>query len=235
MSEASFEYIGNELELFAAAKNWKGYIANLIKQYIKGDVLEAGAGIGSNTMVFFTPEVTSWLLLEPDKKFCTVLETLLAENHLPAKCFVFNGYSNELSNKFDTIIYIDVIEHIEDDKKEIDTATSLLKKGGKLIVLSPAHNFLMSPFDKAIGHFRRYSKKTIINTANENLAAVKIIYADSMGLVASLANKYFLKQQYPTKKQIHFWDTFIVPVSKIIDRILFYKAGKTIIAVWTKK
>lgn len=235
MTEASFEYIGNELELFATAKNWKQYIARLIRPYITGDVLEVGAGIGSNTLLFSTPTVKSWILLEPDKKFCQELEFFIHANSLPAGYAVFNGYTNELTQKFDTIIYIDVIEHIAEDKKELTTAASLLKKGGSLIVLSPAHNSLMSKFDKAIGHYRRYSKKMLMDISNEQLIIEKIFYTDSLGLMASFANKYLLKQAYPTKKQVAFWDTFIVPVSRLLDKLLFYKAGKTIIAVWTKK
>ena len=234
MSQAEFEYIGNELELFAAAKNWKQYAAGLIKPFIKGDVLEAGAGIGSNTTLFFTDVVTSWVLLEPDKKFAAVLEMMLQENKLPGNCSVFNGYSHQLKKKFDAILYIDVIEHIENDKAEIATAIELLNSGGHLIVLSPAHNFLRSRFDKAIGHYRRYSKKTLLDIANEKVRIEKILYADSIGLTVSLANKFLLQQQYPTKKQIHFWDSYIIPVSKILDRLLMYSAGKTVIAVWKK-
>ena len=234
MGTASFEYTGNELELFAGAKNWKAYVAEKLKPYIKGDVLEAGAGIGSNTTLFFNPEVKSWLLLEPDKNFCSRLESMIANKQLNKKCTVFNGYTQQLTEQFDCIIYIDVIEHIQDDKKEIQTATDLLNPGGTLIVLSPAHNFLMSPFDKAIGHYRRYSKKTLITTGNEKISIKKIFYLDSIGLMASLANKYFLKQDYPSKKEIAFWDSVIIPVSKFIDRILLFKAGKTIIGIWEK-
>ncbi len=234
MNGAAFEYTGNELELFAGAKNWKQYVAGLVKPFIKGDVLEAGAGIGSNTALFFTDAVNSWVLLEPDKKFCGTLETMLSENKLPNNCSIFNGRTNQLKKKFDCIIYIDVIEHIDNDKAEIATAIELLHPGGHLVVLSPAHNFLMSRFDKAIGHYRRYSKKTLLQVANEKMRIEKILYTDSMGLLASLANKFFLKQQYPTKKQLHFWDSYIIPVSKIADRILLYKTGKTVIAVWEK-
>lgn len=235
MSEASFEYIGNELELFAAAKNWKNYIAELIKPYIKDDVLEAGAGIGTNTNLFFTTEVKSWLLLEPDNNFCDELEKKKKEKLLPFQCTVFNGYTSQLQKKFDTIIYIDVLEHIEDDKKEMETAAGLLNPGGSLIVLSPAYNFLMSPFDNAIGHYRRYNKEELLSKANESLAKEKIFYADSFGLLTSLANKYLLKQQYPTKKQIAFWDSYIIPISKITDRIIFRLAGRSIIGIWKKK
>lgn len=234
MSRAPSEYIGNELELFAAAKNWKQYVASIIKPFIKGDVLEAGAGIGSNTSLFFTNNVNTWVLLEPDKKFANILKTKLAENKLPNNCAIFNGYSNQLKKKFDCIIYIDVIEHIENDIGEITTAIELLNPGGHLIVLSPAHFFLMSKFDEAIGHYRRYSKTTLLKLANEKVRIKKIVYTDSIGLIASLANKFLLKQQYPTKKQIHFWDSYVIPASKILDRILFYNAGKTVIAVWEK-
>lgn len=234
MSGEAFEYSGNELELFATAKNWKQYVASLINPFIKGDVLEAGAGIGSNTAIFFNNNVQSWLLLEPDKNFAANLETMLAQNILPSNCKVFNGFTKELKTTFDCIIYIDVIEHIENDKDEITTAIELLNSGGHLIVLSPAHRFLISPFDKAIGHYRRYSKRTLLQLANEKVNPIKVFYADSVGLMASLANKFLLKQSYPTKKQILFWDRFIIPVSMITDHVLFYKAGKTIIAVWKK-
>ena len=235
MSGASFAYIGNELELFAAAKNWKNYVAQLIKPYIKGDVLEAGAGIGTNTNLFFTPEVKSWLLLEPDKNFSIELESKINEGVLPKQCTVFNGYTSQLQKKFDAIIYIDVLEHIEDDKKEIETAASLLNPGGHLIVLSPAYNFLMSPFDRAIGHYRRYNKHELVSKASAALSIEKIFYADSIGLITSLANKCLLKQQYPTKKQIAFWDSYIIPISKITDRIILHSAGRSIIGIWKKK
>lgn len=236
MQDDPYQYIGAELELFSAAKNWKKYIAQLITPYIHGDVLEPGAGIGANTRLFFNKNVSSWVLLEPDKNFCGILLKLLSSHKLPLICSVINGTTNDIktTERFDTIIYIDVLEHIEDDKSEIVTATNLLKQNGKLILLSPAHNFLMSPFDKAIGHYRRYSKKMLLSIKDERLKTVKIMHVDSLGFFASLANKYFLKQQYPGKKQIAFWDNWMIPASKIIDRILFYGSGKTIIAVWKK-
>jgi SAM-dependent methyltransferase len=237
MLSESFHYTGNELELFSEARNWKKYVATLIKPYISGNVLEAGAGIGTNTTLFYTPTVTNWVLLEPDKAFFNVLESLHAAKQLPPHCTVIHGFSSDIKQKetFDTIIYIDVIEHIEKDKEEVERAIRLLKKNGRLIILSPAHNFLMSPFDKAIGHFRRYSKKIMKELVNEQMKKEKIIYADSMGFFASMANKYLLKQEYPTKQQILFWDHRIIPVSKISDRILFNTLGKTVIGIWTKK
>ena len=92
MSRDTSEYIGNELELFAAAKNWKQYVASIIKPFIKGDGLEAGAGIGSNTSLFFSANVNTWVLLEPDKNFTDQLKIKLAENKLPRGCPLIQSY-----------------------------------------------------------------------------------------------------------------------------------------------
>lgn len=237
MIKGEYQYSGDELEIFSAATNWKNYIARLLKPFIKGTVLEAGAGIGTNTTLLLSQEVNSWILLEPDQKFCAVLNQLITEKKLPATCKVFNGYTTDMkeAEAFDAILYIDVIEHIEDDIHEIETATWLLKKDGHLIVVSPAHNYLMSPFDKAIGHYRRYSAKSLLAIGNNKLELVNTMYVDSLGFFASLANRFFLKQKYPTKKQISLWDKGLVPLSKLFDKALSYKAGKTIIVVWKKK
>ena len=54
------EYLGHELEIFAHAVNWKRYWASLIRRYIRGDVLEVGAGIGTNTPYLKDLQTSSW-------------------------------------------------------------------------------------------------------------------------------------------------------------------------------
>ncbi len=69
--------------------------------------------------------------------------------------------STDPNETFDTIIYIDVLEHIEDDAAELLAAAQQLLPGGRVIVLSPAHQWLYTPFDAAIGHFRRYNRSSL--------------------------------------------------------------------------
>jgi len=125
--------------------------------------------------------------------------------------------------------------NIEKDEEELARAKTLLAANGYLIVLVPAHQFLYNEFDKAIGHYRRYDKKMLSSVAPEGFQLLKMRYFDSFGFVSSLVNKYFLKQNYPTAKQINFWDKFLVPISKPVDFILNYSVGKTLVAVWQKK
>jgi SAM-dependent methyltransferase len=229
-------YIGNELHLFQHASNWKRYYAKNLKPFIKGDVLEVGAGIGSTTNYLYDGSQRSWLCLEPDSGLFKELETKIENKELADRCTCLKGIVSDLDphQKFDTILYIDVIEHIEDDKAELRQAAEKLNKGGHLIVLVPAHQSLFSKFDAAIGHFRRYDKKMLAPTAPSSLQLKKIKYLDSMGLLASLANKYFLKQDYPTLDQIHFWNNLIVPVSRVTDILTNYSLGKTLIGIWQK-
>jgi len=204
--------------------------------FIKGDVLEVGAGIGSTTNYLYDGSQRSWLCLEPDPGLFKELEAKIENKELPDRCACVKGIVSDLDphQKFDTILYIDVIEHIEDDKAELRQAAEKLNEGGHLIVLVPAHQSLFSKFDTAIGHFRRYDKKMLAPIAPPSLQLKKIKYLDSMGLLASLANKYFLKQDYPTLDQIHFWNNLIIPISRVTDILTNYNLGKTLIGIWQK-
>ena len=233
MSE-SFKYPGDELVLFQHATNWKKYFSRPIKPYIKGNVLEVGAGIGSTTLLLNDGSASQWLMLEPDQNMSASLKKKIETRELPANCRLQTGTIGQLTSTFDTIIYIDVLEHIETDAEELKKAATLLNAGGHIVVLSPAFNHLYSPFDKAIGHCRRYNKRKFRHITPEGTQLISNRYYDTVGYFAALMNKLFLRQKYPTLNQVKFWDKWMVPVSKIKDNLLFHSFGKSIIAVWKK-
>src|SRR6185503_16368564 len=72
-----FAYIGSELDLFALAANWKAYWTSRVRQYVHGQVLEVGAGIGSNTRLLLNDQVRHWLCLEPDPALADRLKAAL--------------------------------------------------------------------------------------------------------------------------------------------------------------
>ncbi len=229
-------YPGQELALFEKAINWKNYFARFISPLLKGRVLETGAGIGGSTQLLNKNTAAEWVMLEPDPSMQQILREKISAGSLPRNCLLKEGTVAELPDEdlYDCIIYIDVLEHIPKDAHEMELASLRLKPDGHLIILSPAFNFLMSPFDKAIGHCRRYSKKSLSRLRPASLSTEKLIYLDSAGFFASLANKLLLKQSYPTAKQVQWWDKRLIPVSKFTDRIFFYSFGKSILAVWKK-
>ncbi|HTD66392.1 MAG TPA: methyltransferase domain-containing protein [Candidatus Limnocylindria bacterium] len=232
-----FTYVGGELGLFSHATNWKRYWSKKFAAHLSGSVLEVGAGIGTNTVLLRPSTTGKWTCLEPDGRLVDELKSVLARNRFDLSCRIIEGTIAALppGENFDTIIYVDVLEHIPDDGAELTRAADRLRPKGKVVVLSPAHQWLFSEFDQSIGHCRRYSKRTLLAATPKTLQPVKCFYLDSCGLFASLANRVLLRQSMPTLKQILFWDRTIVPASRVLDRLLFYGVGKSVIGIWERK
>ena len=233
---ADFSYVGSELDLFSKATVWKGYFRDQITPFLGEDVLEVGAGLGGTTRVLCRGSERRWACLEPDPSLAARLEGEIRSGSLPGCCVAVVGTIDGIdeAETFDTILYIDVLEHIEDDAAEVARAARRLRPGGHLIALSPAHQWLFTPFDEAIGHHRRYSKGGFGALAGGDLERVRLVYLDSIGFFASLANKLILKSAMPGPSQIAFWDRVLVRISKAVDPVLGYSAGKSVLAVWRK-
>jgi SAM-dependent methyltransferase len=233
-SEIAGKYVGNELQLFQAAHNWKRYLASRLRPYVVGDVLEVGAGLGTNIPYLYRDTVTRWCSLEPDPDLCAQYRSRKAEEQIPARCELVQGTLQDLPEEqtFNSILYVDVLEHIRDDKAEFEQAYQRLCAGGHLSVLCPAHSFLFSPFDKAIGHYRRYNKRMYADLSPHPPLVME--YLDCVGMIASVANRLLLRQPYPTEKQIRLWDGAFVPLSRIADPWTFRSLGKSILGVWQK-
>jgi len=228
MSEIA--YAGSELEIFEKAVHWKRYFTRHMAPFITGEVLEAGAGIGANVKIFAHLPFRRWTCMEPDRAMEPQLRSSLPD---PSRYDVVIGTLEDLPNRrFDTILYVDVLEHIEDDRLEMARAAAHLSPGGCVIVLAPAHQWLFTPFDAAIGHFRRYSKGTLAAAAPPGMKREKLIYLDTVGLAASAANRLFLKSAMPTHTQIQTWDRLMVPVSCVLDPLLGHRMGKSVLGVW---
>jgi protein-L-isoaspartate O-methyltransferase len=229
-------YIGTELEIFAKADRWKAYFRSQIAPYFGEAVLEVGAGIGATTETLSKIPHQDWLCIEPDANLLADVDVMIAKGILPATCRTKVGTIDDLGEDplFDTILYIDVLEHIEADRAELLKASKYLHSGGRLIVLSPAYQSLYSPFDKAIGHFRRYDRTSLSALTPPNCRIERMIYLDAVGVSLSFGNRLLLRQSTPSDKQIQFWDKRIIPVSRVIDRIIGYNAGRSIIGIWQK-
>jgi 2-polyprenyl-3-methyl-5-hydroxy-6-metoxy-1,4-benzoquinol methylase len=196
----TLQYVGSELALFARATNWKRYVARCLAPYVSGRVLDVGAGIGSNIPPLFSPEVREWVALEPDPALAGKISEAIAAGALSDTCSVINGDIEAIpaGTAFDTILYIDVLEHVADDDAELRRATLRLAPSGRLAVLVPAHQFLFSPFDAAVGHHRRYTVAALraITPTGMRLECCRML--DSIGFLASLANRILLQSAQPT-------------------------------------
>lgn len=232
-------YVGGELELFAAARNWKRRLARELAPFLGGEVLEVGAGLGGTTANLLpAARVKRWTALEPDPRLCARLATAareLAAAH-GVEVEALGGTLADVpdTRRFDAVLYVDVLEHIEDDRGELARAAARLAPGGRLVVLAPAHQALYSEFDRAIGHFRRYDRRGLLALAPPGTELVHGAYLDSAGWLASLANRLLLRRALPTPAQIRTWDGLLVPLSGVLDRLLLGRFGKSVLVVWRR-
>jgi SAM-dependent methyltransferase len=227
-----YQYEGAELDLFENAANWKLYWSERIARYVRGDVLEVGAGIGANTGLLLSQAFDTWTCLEPDAALAARIALPPGGRH---RSKTGTTAALDVKDLYDSILYIDVLEHIEEDAAELARAARHLRSGGYLIVLSPAWPFLFSPFDTAIGHYRRYTRASLRTAAREScLTETALFYLDCAGMLASAANRLLLRSAMPTLDQILLWDRRLVPVSRRIDWLFGEHIGKTIIGVWEK-
>lgn len=233
-ADAGQPYIGEELELFEHARRWKQYVTKQLQPYIAGDVLDVGCGFGANAPYLYRADLNRYLALEPDPRLCAGFRQRQASGRIPAACELLEGTIATLpdSSTFNSIVYLDVLEHIEDAQAEFDRAMQRLVPGGHLAILCPAHQWLFSPFDEAIGHFRRYDKRAFRELSAQPPAVLR--YLDTAGIAASMANRCLMKQSYPTERQILFWDRALVPWSRWLDPLTGYLFGKSILGIWQK-
>jgi SAM-dependent methyltransferase len=227
-------YRGRELETFALAHRWKRYFADLLGPFIEGRVLEVGAGIGSTTRALWSDRVRRWTCLEPDPALARQLvELRLGPGARAPEVVVGTLDQLDTTQRFDTILYVDVLEHIEDDRAETRRAADRLAAGGRLVVLSPAYPFLYSAFDAEIGHHRRYTAESLAAAMPGSLRREALFYADGVGLLLSLANRVLLRQSLPTARQVELWDRVVIPISRLLDPLVGRRFGRSVIGVYS--
>lgn len=225
-------YSGWELNFFDRSNYFRKYQYNLIKKYLGKKILEVGPGSGEFANKYF---------INKKKLFLTELNTTLRnklkkkfKNKLHIK--ILGKKINNIKNSFDTICYLDVIEHIKEDEIEIINALKKIKKNGHLVIIVPANQLLYSNYDKSIGHFRRYEKKYFINlTKKNNLNLIKLSYFDSIGFFFLIVNKILNPKKNNNLSIVTTIWNLLVPLSILIDKLTFNTFGKSLICVFKKR
>lgn len=135
------------------------WVFSFVKKHLGKKILEIGAGIGSFTKLL--KEVGDVTAVEINRKYISDLrkgynrDVQIGFGDIDKNIYFFRG------RKFDSLVCMNVLEHVYNDENALQNMYSLLKPRGKIILLIPAHRILFSNFDSALGHFRRYSKKEI--------------------------------------------------------------------------
>lgn len=216
------------LESMSQAVWYNRWTLKKFDRYLKGDILEVGCGIGN-----FTEELTRFgkvFAIDIDKEHISQTQTLLGKKaevnlgDIESGSFFFN-------KNFDTVVCINVLEHIKDDKKSLKSMYSLLKEGGYLILLAPAHQFLFGEIDKSIGHFRRYEKKELIKLLEQTGFKIEEErMLNILGALGWLISSKFFSEKIVDEKKIRIFN-FIAPFILPFEDIFKPPFGTSILVV----
>ena len=216
------------------AVRYHRWILKESKVFIRGDVAEVGAGQGDFSRWLLTLDTGQITAYEPSSD----LAGRLLASGFPRNRFrvVRNVFRDSVRKQaFDTVIYINVLEHIEHDQAELNFAYNALKSSGHCIVYGPACPWLMSDFDRQMGHYRRYTRhglKTLFESAG--FQVVKQRYMDFPGMLLWFLNFRMLNRTM-TKDYVAVYDGMAIPVIRRVEHLLPPPAGKNILIVGEKK
>ena len=228
-----------DLECLAGSKHFFAWVIDGFAPYLRGRILEVGAGTGTITraLVERDPQV-SIVSLEPAANMFAHLEPYAAlAPQVVARNQTLAEYGSDAAGSFDAVLYINVLEHIADDEKEIAMAATALRPGGALLVFGPAHEFLYSELDHKAGHYRRYSLRRLRRlAAAEGLRVLALHYFDLLGVLPYLVAYTWLRRTTIGSSTMWGYDRLIVPVSRALQRVLPHPpAGKNVILVAVKE
>jgi SAM-dependent methyltransferase len=229
------------LEVIAKAGRFNKWMYDQFKHQLRGEVLEIGSGIG-NISKLVIEEGHSVTLSDYNEEYCEELKKKFIGNQNVREIISIDLLHPDFEikyfaykEKFDSVFLLNVIEHIKDDMLAIKNCNYLLKPDGHLVLLAPAFSWLYSSFDKQLGHFRRYSLKSLSSLLRQNnFSIVSGSYFNFAGIGGWLLFGKILKQKMLSKGEMSAFNK-IVPVAKVIDKIFVKKIGLSIIVTGIKK
>ncbi|SRR5258705_4637179 len=238
---ASKDPVGlHTLEVIAKADRFNKWMYDQFKHQLKGEVLEIGSGIG-NISQLVIEEGHSITLSDYNEEYCESLRKKFSQyNNVRGVISIdlldphFQNKYSVYKEKFDSIFLLNVIEHIEEDEPAVKNCNYLLKPGGHLILLAPAYSWLYCTFDKQLGHYRRYSLKQLKDLMKkEGFSILSGNYFNFTGIAG-----WFLFGKIMNKKMLSNGEMSafnkIVPLAKVIDKLMGKKTGLSIIVTGIK-
>ena len=228
-------YFGRDLEAMSFAKNYHDWIMEEFYPFIGDYVAEVGAGTGEISKLICKHPVSKFVGFEPSENMFPLLKTNLEDyKNIDVVNSCFGEACGKYENKFDSIFYINVLEHIQDDKKELEYIRYALKDKGYLLIFVPAIPWLYSRLDGLLGHFKRYRKNELGQMIeNAGFDLVKIKYFDIAGIVPWYV-VYVLMKRVMTTNNVYQYDRYVVPLMKRLESIVSPPIGKNILLVAKK-
>jgi len=214
------------------------WMYDAIAPFCKGAVLEIGSGIGNISREFIAhghhivlsdirEQYRDFLRRSPETKGTQVIDLDIIDVDFDLK-------HGELAGKFDCVFALNVIEHLSDDRQAVINMMKLLKGGGHLIILVPAYQFLFNNFDKELLHYRRYTRRSLLEVMK--VPGAKMLtsrYFNFAGIFGwFFVGRILGKKIIPAAHMRSF--NKLVPLFKLADKLVMNRIGLSVVCVAEK-
>ncbi len=221
------------------ATNYHKWILEKFKPFIHGNILEIGTGRG-----YFKKNLKTnghFVSIDIDKEIIAN-----AKNNEPEGIYFLADISDKSTItplnqfRFQSVLCFNVLEHIEEDALAIENIMDNLDENGYLLLFVPAFQVLFNDKDKLAGHLRRYTKKTLLQTLQNqtNIKIIKFEYFNPIGAIGYWFNKFVKHKSLNNKsisRQTKFFDKYLVSLSKALNPLTINMFGQSLVCVVQKK
>lgn len=219
------------------ADNYNLWILGLFAEYIGQSLLEIGTGQGNFKR--YLPQLQHYISTDVDAEVIARAQQRDPEGiYIQADVTAAHWGKTVGIQKIDTVLCVNVLEHIPDAPSAVHNMLQILQPGGHLLLFVPAFQALYSDMDKMAGHLKRYRKKDIKQLLRDQPAiALKLEYFNAVGGVGWWANQFFKHDNLDSQainRQIQVFDQYVVPIAKRVDYVTSAFFGQSVIAVIQK-
>jgi SAM-dependent methyltransferase len=217
------------LEELEQAKNYSSWILELIAPHVSGRILEVGAGRGTYSQYF--ADHGHLTALEPSHVHSAALRERLKDypnvNVVTAQ---LDGAA--APGSYDTVVLLNVLEHIPDDRQALGDIYESLAPGGKLVLWVPAFEALYGKFDQRIGHYRRYRRNQLLALVHHvGFQQVTARYANLPGFFAWWVVVRLLGRAPTAGRLASTYDRYFIPVIRRVERFVRPPIGQSLLIV----
>ena len=229
------QYAADDLETMSEAVRYQAHIFRLVRPYLGRHVLEVGCGIGT-TSLRLTEIADRLVCIEPNLNCVSRARAALDGNPKISLriCNLEECDRGELiQQRFDTVVCVNVLEHIEDHVQALTVFRELVAPtGGRVLIFVPAVQAAYGPLDAALGHHRRYSKPSLRAAfAAAGLELETLRYTNPIGLLGWMYNLYVSGNTEHTTDQVRLFDRLVAPWALPIERLVQPPIGFSLFAV----
>jgi len=231
----SFVYSGTELEAMAEARNYCRWILDFFTPYLGKRVVEIGAGTGTfSELLLSTGDLSELVLFEPGANLFPLLQRRFGND--PRVHFRPTSFDpSVLDGPADSIVLVNVLEHVLDDDALLLQVRQSLRPGGSVLMFVPALEWNYGSLDKAFEHHRRYSKPVLKKKLLEaGFRVEQARYVNFLGIASWFFAGRVLRRRTLGPRQVRWYDRWIIPWSFKLEEIWEPPIGQSLAAVAVK-